>query len=81
MILPIEHISNCKLIWQNKQSQINDDNILENMSTVDYGYQVRDKVMIRNNAAYKYKTPYKGSYKIIQCWTNVTVKLKMSTTT
>ena len=32
--------------------------------------------MIKNNADFKYKTPYKGPFEITPCWTNGTVKLQ-----
>ena len=36
--------------------------------------------MLRNKAVYKYETPYKGPYKIIQCWKNGPVTLQMGAT-
>ena len=32
-------------------------------------------------SAYKYKTPYRGPYKIVQTWTNGTVTLRMGVVT
>ena len=37
--------------------------------------------MIKNKADYKHETPFKGPYKIVQCWTNDTVTLQMGATT
>ena len=37
--------------------QINKDNIRKNNKTFDHDYKVGDKVMLANNAAYKYETP------------------------
>ena len=45
MILPIKH-----MMGQQKQKQINKDNIRENRDRVDHDYNVRDKVMINNHA-------------------------------
>ena len=47
---------------------------------VDYEYQVGDKVMLNNKSAYKYKTSCKGSYEIIQIWTNGMVTIPMGAT-
>ena len=35
--------------------------------------------MLNNNAAFKYYTPYKGSFEITQCWINYTVTLHCGT--
>ena len=60
--------------------QINKDNIHENRHRVDYDYKVRDDVMLTNHTVYKYKTPYKGSFVIAQCFTNGTVNLQYGAT-
>ena len=36
--------------------------------------------MLKNNAAYKYETPYKGPFLITQGWNNVTVALQCGLT-
>ena len=59
-----------------KQAQINKDFIRENTTRIDNNYRVRDKVMKKMNPAYKYKTPFKGTYVIFQTWTNNTVILQ-----
>ena len=56
--------------------QINKNNILNNNKIVDHDYKVGDKVTIGNHVAYKYETPYKGPFLIIQCWANVAVTLQ-----
>ena len=56
--------------------QVNKDNIPKNNKIVDHDYKVRDKVMLANNALYKYEAPYKIPFVIMQCWTNVTVTLQ-----
>ena len=48
--------------------QINKDNIRENNKIVDHDYKFRYKILITNNAAYKYETPYNGPFVITQCW-------------
>ena len=50
MILLIKHTVDWKLICQQKQTQINRDNIRENIKRVDHDYKVGDKVMLNNNA-------------------------------
>ena len=61
-----------ELIRQQNQAQINKDNIRENRHIVDYDFKVRDDVMLTNQTAYKYETPYKGPFLITQCFTNGT---------
>ena len=56
--------------------QINKYNICKNNKTVDRDYIVGDKVMLANNAAYKYETPYRGPLVITQCCTNGMVILQ-----
>ena len=80
IILLIEHISHWIFIFQQKQAQIINDNVRENKSIIDYNYQVGDDVMLKNKSYYKYKQKFKGPYKIVQHWTNGTVKLQMGST-
>ena len=54
MILPIQHEVDWELIHQENQTQINKDNICENMKRNYHNYKVRDKVMLNNQTAYKY---------------------------
>ena len=56
--------------------QINKYNIRKNIKIVDHYDKVGDKVVITNNAAYKYGTPYNGPSLIAQCWTNGMVTLQ-----
>ena len=37
--------------------------------------------MTMNRSAYKYKTPFRGPYEIIQTWTNGTVTLRTGSVT
>ena len=37
--------------------------------------------MLKNKAAYKYKTPFRGPYEMFQTWKNVTVTLQMGAVT
>ena len=76
MILMIKHTVDWELIHQQKKAQINKDNIRENRNRVDHDYKVVDKVVLNNNSAYKYETPFKGPFVITQCFINVTVSLQ-----
>ena len=64
-----------------KQLQINHNNNHKNVSILDYNLQVSDKAVLMNKSVYKEETPYKGSYGIIQSWTNGTVTLKIGMAT
>ena len=75
MILPIDHISNWGYIRQRTQMQLEKGLIHKNSTRIDYDYRVGDKVMVRRNKAYKYKTPFQGPYEIVQMWTNGTITL------
>ena len=75
MIIPRKHKVDWELICQRNQTKINKDNIRENIKIVDHDYKVRDKVMLNNNAAYKYETPYKFPFVIKPFWTYGTVIL------
>ena len=80
MILRIKHRVDWELIHQQKQTQINIDNIQQNKHRVDYEYKVVDKFMLTNHTAYKYQTPYTGPFVITQCFTNGMVKLQYGAT-
>ena len=75
MIILIKHKVDWELIRQQKHTQINEYNIRENNKIFDHDYKARDKVMLNNNTAYKYETPYKGLLLITQCCTNFKVIL------
>ena len=61
--------------------QIDNGLIWENDNRIDHNYRVGDKVMTRTKSAFKYKTLYRGTYKIFQMWTNRTVTLRMGAVT
>ena len=56
--------------------QINKDNIRKNGKIVDHDYKVGDKVVLTNDADFKYETPYNFQFEITHCWKNVMVKLQ-----
>ena len=75
MILLINHIVYWRYIRQRKQEQINKDLNHENNTRIDHDYIVGDKVITKNRSAYKYETPFRGPYEILQTWTKGTVNL------
>ena len=76
MIIPIKHRVDWELLCQQKETQINKNNIQGNNKTVDHDYKVVAKSMLDNHAAYKYETPYKRPFVITQWWTNGTFTLQ-----
>ena len=76
MILPINHISHWRYIRQRKQAQIEKCVIYKDSTRINYDYNIGDKVMVRRDKAYKYKTSFQGPYEIIQLWTNGTFTIK-----
>ena len=81
MILPINHIANWKYIRQQKQAQIEKYIICEISTRIDYDYNIVYKLMVRRNRDYKYETPLKGLYEIIQTWTNGSVTIQTGAVT
>ena len=67
MILLIKYKVDWELICQQKQTQINKDNIRENRNRVDHDYNAGDKVILNNHAAKKSELPYEGQFVIMQC--------------
>ena len=64
-IILIGHNEDWQLIHHEKQTQINYDNSRKNRKRVDYDYKVGNNIMLKNKKAYKYRNPYKGTYKVI----------------
>ena len=62
MILLIKHKADWELIGQKNQMKINKYNTHKNSTIVDHNYKVRDKVIIKNNAALKYETLSSGQF-------------------
>ena len=76
MIILIKKLVDWELICQQNQTKINKDNIRENNKRVDHNYKSGDTVMLDDNCAHRYETPYKGPFVIKQCWTNDMVTLQ-----
>ena len=76
IFVPIKYKVDWELIRQQKQTQINKDNICENSKRIDHDYKVGDKVILNNYSTYKYEIPYNGKFVITHCCTNGTAILK-----
>ena len=81
MIVPIESLANWRLTYQLKQTLIDKNTDTENSKITNHHFQAHDQVLIRNNQANKYETPYNRLYTIIQTRTNGTATLRMGATT
>ena len=66
MILPINHVEDCRYICQRKQMQINKDVDRENTTRINYDYRVGDKFMTKMSSAYKYETLFRRPYLIVR---------------
>ena len=62
MIPPINHVADWTYINQRKQTQINKDVNRENTTRADQIYIVGDKLITKNNSAYRYKNLSRGPY-------------------
>ena len=49
----------------------------ENTNCIKYDYKLNDLLLVYYKQYHNYEAPYKGTYKIIQTWTSVTVTLSM----
>ena len=76
MILPINQVAYWIYIHQRKQAKIEKYFIRKNSTIIDHGCRVGCQDMLRNKAAYKYKTPLKCPYEFFQVWTNRSVILQ-----
>ena len=61
--------------------KIDKDVICKNTTRIYHNYRVWDKVMTLTKSAYKYDTPFKVLYEIVQTWKNVTVSVVMGAVT
>ena len=75
MILPINNLANWRFIHQHKQAQIEEDLIRKNCTRTDHNDRVGDQITVRKKD-FKYETPFKGPYDIVQTWTNGTVLIQ-----
>ena len=75
MILSINYIADWKYIRHCK-AQIEKYVFCKNSTRIEHNYRVGDSVITMNNRAFKYKTPFKGTYETVQTWTNGTITLQ-----
>ena len=75
MILPIIQLVNQRFIRQHKKAQIEKDVIFEKSTRIDHDYRVGDQIMV-SKKDFKYKTPCKGPYDIVQTRKNGTVTIQ-----
>ena len=59
-IVPIENLANWRLIYECKQTLTDQNNEGENSTQSDHDYKVDDCMLLRNDQANKYETPYKA---------------------
>ena len=75
--MQIEHVANWRLIYQCKRTLIDKHTDKEKVTRTNHNFKVDDQVLIRDNQANKYKTPFMGPYTTIQTWTNGIITLRM----
>ena len=81
MILSIYHVADWRYISQCKKTQLDNNIIQENDNIIDHDYRVGYKLMTQTKSAFKQKTTYRGTYKLVETWTNVNVTLIMGAVT
>ena len=81
MIIPINHVVEWGYINQRKQTHINEYASRENTTIIDHDYRVGDKFRTKSRSAYKYETPFRGPYEVVQKCTNGTFTLRTGAVT
>ena len=81
MTLSINCVADWRYKHQRKQLQIEKYIIHKNSTRIDYNYRVGYKVMPKNKTSYKYETPFRGLYEMVQTWKNRRVTLQMGSVT
>jgi hypothetical protein len=77
MLLPIDFKADWAQIVQRKESQIKKDNLRENNKRLIYTYKVGDQVFVTDpRKVSKLYPPRNGPYKVIQVYTNGTVRVQ-----
>ena len=81
MLFDIPFTADWTKIEQKRQKIINKSNITENDKRVDYDYEVDDEVFIYRDGHYrKLEGPFLGPFRIVQIYTNGTVRIRRGTT-
>ena len=65
-MIQIKHTVVWELMCKRNQAQNNLYNICKNSEIVYVINKFQDKLMLNNNTAFKYETPYKGTFEITQ---------------
>ena len=69
-------------IAKNKQKIINKSNVAENAKRLEYDYEIDDDILIARDGHFrKLEGPYLGPYRIVQVYTNGTVRIRRGTVT
>ena len=77
MVFNITHIANWSQITKQKEKQIEIDNERENKRRISHYYQIDDLVyIIPDKITRKYEWKHEGPYKILQVYTNGTVRIQ-----
>ena len=77
MLLNVKFIADWEAIRLRKQDLIDKNNARENSLRVDYDYQIGDQVLITSkDITRKLNCPTKGPFRIIQVYTNGTVRVQ-----
>ena len=66
MIFNIRHVTNWRMIRQQKQNIIQKNNQRENEQIIHHQYRKVEKIILHNCQANNYEEPYNGPYKIIE---------------
>ena len=72
----VKHIANWKAIKEHKQKKINYNNARENAKRLKYTYHVGEEVLVTRDEANKLEKPYQGPFKVVEVFTNGTVRVK-----
>ena len=82
MILPIKYLAEWDVINKRKQLRINASNARENSKRVDWDHKIGDSVLVSDNDIQR-KLDYqlKGPYKIVQVYSNGTVRIQKGVVT
>ena len=83
MVLPLQFVAEWEYIRTRKQEAIDKSNLRENKKCVDWDYKIGDFVLISDSNEIKRKLdcPTRGPYKIIEVYSNGTVRIENGATT
>jgi len=76
MIFNVKHVANWKAIKEWKQKKINYNNARENARRLKYTYHVGEEVLVIRDEANKLEKPYQGPFRVVEVFTNGTVRIR-----